>query len=102
MLLLRSSKEHNKNKQQGETTMTINEMVNEMEKNYKAIMEIRTELDYRQKEKVEPFKRCMKHFTEWAFMLTQRVITNHKKAEITVWYKQSCVALRHAKRIQSA
>jgi hypothetical protein len=81
--------------------MTIDQMINEMENTLKEIKEIGFEIKFKQNEKLEIFTRVMKHNQEWAFELTQRVITNKRKADITKFYKQSQVALKHAKRVQA-
>lgn len=80
--------------------MFINQMIDEMEKTYKKINEIGLELKYKEPAKYELFKMRMKHSSEWAFHLTQRVITNYKKAEITSFYKQSQIALKRIERVR--
>ena len=81
--------------------MTINEMVKEMEQTFKEIREIGSELKHKEPAKYEIFQRRMKHFGEWAFMLNQRVITNHRKSEIITWHKQSKVALNKAMKAKT-
>ena len=70
-----------------------------MEQTSKKIKAIGTELKYKNPAKYELFVMRMKHSSEWAFMLEQRVITNYKKAEITTWYKQSKIAMQRVQRV---
>jgi hypothetical protein len=85
--------------------MTINEMVKQMENNLKEINAIRKELKFKKDRKhlMPVFERVIKHCVmEWYTMLTQRVITNYKKAEIQRWLKQSEICLNRVKRVASA
>jgi membrane-bound lytic murein transglycosylase B len=79
--------------------MTINEMVKEMEVRNRRLSEIAREFKFKNKEKYEVLKTQQKHTNEWAFHLTQRVITNYKKAQIEKWWRQSKVALGRAERL---
>jgi len=85
--------------------MTINEMVKQMENNLKEINAIRKELKFKKDRKhlMPVFERVIGHCVmDWYVALTQRVITNYKKAEIQRWLKQSEIALNRVKRVASA
>ena len=81
--------------------MTINEMIKAMEKTNRELKALGTELKYKQPEKFILFERCIKHNSEWAFYLTQRVITNYKKDQITSWFKQSKIAVKRIERLMA-